>query len=186
MTAPLWILIGTFAAMIAALVADRAAAAAAAPAPVAAPVPAPAAAASADLADLSAAAEGWALVAPDGHVAATNLPERAALLAGACAVLRLASGAEAALPWHTVTLEGPAGVLLGEASPHGAVLAVLARREADVEALRARMGHALAEFDRHLPALGRAWDDGRSLGAAEPPPVAVADPVPGEAFVPLD
>lgn len=181
MTAPLWILLGTFAAMIAALVADRVAGTDARR-PATAPVPA---AAGPDMTDLSAAAEGWALVSPDGHVAATNLPERAALLAGACAVLRLASGGEAALPWRAVTLEGPAGLLLGEASPHGAVLAVLARRDADVEGLRTRMGRVLAAFDRHLPDPGAAWGDGRALAAAVAPPGS-APPVPGEAFLPLD
>jgi hypothetical protein len=68
-------------------------------------------------------------------------------------------------------------VLLGVASPRGAVLAVLARRGAEVPGLRARMGRALAELDRRLPAAG---PDPRP-GALDRP-----EPAPAEAFLPLD
>ena len=123
---------------------------------VAVEVPAPAPALPVpDFAELASRSEGWALLGPAGTVVATNLPERAALLAGACAVLRLAQGPDdgAAMAWRTVTLEGPSGILLGEASPSGAVLAVLARREAESAVLRRAMGQALAEVERRWAAL---------------------------------
>ncbi len=107
------------------------------------------------LSQLGAHTEGWALMGPSGTVVATNLPERAALLAGACAVLRLAgdSAVDAHLqPWHTVTLEGPRGFLLGQMSPRGAVLAVLARRDADRGDLRQAMRSALLEVEHR-------WDE---------------------------
>jgi len=153
------IVLVALAVMTAALVVDRMLAAAPQPAAapgagsaLVAPRPAPALPVP-DLAELSARTEGWAVLGPAGTVVATNLPERAALLAGACAVLRLASGSDGALPWRTVTLEGPSGILLGEASPRGAVLAVLARRDADGDELRRAMALALGEIDRRWAAL---------------------------------
>ncbi len=212
--APVWILVITFAVMIGAVVLDRAGAPAPdAPSPIpgrnghvpqaalAEPVPT-AALPGPPFAELSADADGWALVGPAGTVVATNLPERAALLAGACAVLRLASGEQAGqpLPWRTVTLEGPSGVLLGEASPRGAVLAVLARHGADVGRLRAEMGAALGEVERRWPlalAAARPWAVSDASGRGESPvpgdvPAAAAGPAPEDgaapsgAYLPLD
>lgn len=200
------IVLATLVLMVAALVIDRLGAAVAVPgpAPVAPlPVPAPLEALPVpDLAGLSALAEGWALLHPAGTVVATNLPERAALLAGACAMLRLASGEAPgqALPWRTVMLQGPSGMLLGEASPRGAVLAVLARRGTDEGALRRVMGLALGEVERRWslgsgPALA-AWAELDAQAAdpagpsrdgvpAGPEPAPAADPNPA-AFTPLD
>lgn len=134
---------------------------------------------------LGAMAEGWALMGPSGTLVATNLPERAALLAGACAVLRLAGDADdqrELLPWHTVTLEGPHGYLLGEMSPRGAVLAVLARGDTDRAGLRRGMADALAEVERR-------WDDLLPAGGDRPAaPLPAAEPEAGvpTPFTPLD
>ncbi len=118
-----------------------------------------------DLSELAHCSDGWALFGPSGTVVATNLPERAALLAGACAVLRWAQTPDqTGRDWHTVAVEGPSGIVLGEASPGGAVLAVLARRDAPTGELRRAMGHALQEVDRRWAALSIAAD----LSAAEP------------------
>jgi hypothetical protein len=140
-----------------------------------APVP-PAAWASGHLRELAARAEGWALLGPGGTVVATNLPERAALLASACAALRRAPGAEGM--WRTVTLEGPAGLLLGEAGPSGRMLAVLARPGADLQALRRAMRQTLAELEAQPPAGSEA--DALAGDRVEP-----GEAPPG-AYLPLD
>lgn len=89
---------------------------------------------------LLGAAAGWALLGPDGRLLGSNLSPRQALLAGVCALLRLHADSRMAgahctaaptPPWRTVRAEGPGAVLLGQASPRGAVLAVLARRGHD-------------------------------------------------------
>lgn len=95
-------------------------------------------------------AQGWALMGPTGTVVATNLPERAGWLAGACAALRLSG--PSGEPWHSVMLQGEGGFLLGEASPRGAVLAVLARSDTGLAALRSAMSDALVEVERR-------WDE---------------------------
>ncbi len=99
------------------------------------------------LAALAAQSQGWALLAPGGSVVATSLPERAQLLASVCAMLGLAGGGGTP-PWRTVSLEGPAGVLLGLTSERGSVLAVLAMPGADVARLRGGMEGALRELER--------------------------------------
>gem|GEM_PF-6145005 len=183
-----------FAVMSAAVVVDRRLATAGAP-PAPAPVAGPALpdpvlrieTGSFGLPQLGALAEGWALMGPSGTLVATNLPERAALLAGACAVLRLAGDAadDAALrPWHTVTLEGPRGFLLGEMSPRGAVLAVLARADADRGDIRRGMSDALGEVERR-------WEEllpgvSRSLPEPAPPPDLDAEAEAFSPFTPLD
>lgn len=139
---------------------------------------APVAAPTLALPRLAAQAEGWALMGPSGTLVATNLPERAALLAGACAVLRLAGdsgGGEMPPPWHTVSLEGPRGFLLGEMSPRGAILAVLARVHSNRGDLRQAMAEALVEVERRWDEVLPAVVPGAAGAPGAPWPEALAD-----------
>lgn len=111
-------------------------------------------------------AEGWMLVGPTGTLLATNQPSAVALLADAASTLRLGSDSEAASAWNSLTLEGPAGVLLGETTPHGWTLAVLARADADRPQLRAAMTGILHGIRERGPGWEQS-DAARLLGAAE-------------------
>jgi len=137
--------------------------------------------------ELGAHAQGWALMGPTGTLVATNVPARAPLLAAACAVLRLAgdSGGDPALPpWQTVTLEGGSGLVLGEMSARGAILAVLAAPATDRGVLRAAMAEALAEVERR-------WDEvvpppAEPLPPPDRLPAAIADAASPTPYTPLD
>jgi predicted regulator of Ras-like GTPase activity (Roadblock/LC7/MglB family) len=109
------------------------------------------------LASVLAAADGWALVGPDGTLLATNLPRRAALLAAACAALRLSTpGADdAGTPDRPARMEAPGGTLLAAASADGLVLSVLLAQGRDEGAASAAMATALRlgrRADGHSPA----------------------------------
>ncbi len=115
---------------------------------------------------VSLGAEGWMLVGPTGTLLASNQPSGVAFLADAASTLRLGSGGEAGSAWNSLTLEGPAGVLLGEATPHGWTLAVLARTDADQPQLREAMTGILSGIREGGPGWEQS-DAARLLGAAE-------------------
>lgn len=147
-----WMMAGVFACMALAIVVDQRAprhapAGGHTPRPAAAVrAPAPAAA----LAELLREADGWALVGPDGALLATNLQRRVALLAAACAALRLSDGAE-----DQARLQAPGGALLAGVSPEGFVLSVLLTEGRDQAAASAAMSVAL-RLSAHLWSQGGA------------------------------